>query len=634
MSFVRGVNPIWWVPDLIGNPMDDTYYLFVLSNTIPYIPLTVYHDSNSSSPWSNPIEMLSNGIVPTDVYWDEDVIYRLEWRSGPSQDYPLTYLIENYSPNDNSGGGPDVNSANNTDNQITNPQFSIVNFTGTLTSSEATITDFAPGWNIVTTGAGPGSISLNQITVSGTSGDSTNPSYALQVLSSGWDTVGIQQVFKQNGALWASETNNVSGVALEISAYNSTGTPPILTGMMTYSGTSTVLTPIFTSILNGSPNTYGGAEVLPVSTNAATPDTANTGVSFYWTSNNTVVVTSVQLIGQQGDNIAELSYQQESVERGVDHTFHYYFPGLKYKSIPSYLVGWDFPLNPCQALGTSLVTGAGTCQYIADQTILYQAVLSNFTVSQNFNGINLTATAASTCALIQYIEAPIAVELLQQRLSSVVQGLTGSGSLSGTVNMYWTNATIPTLPLSVVSSVTAGPITTPAGGWALVPVGNNNKFTLSTAQSSTSVNGFDATAVSGITGATYFAIVISLNTVAASQVFALTRVSLNGGDIPTLPAPQTSVDVLSQCQRYYQKSFVQGTVPVAAAGASSGVEFDFLSAGGYGPAVRYAVPLRITPSIVFYNPITGSNSMLYNFTKSTSALTTVVATSTSSTTTN
>ena len=125
MSLTRGVNPIWWIPDLVGNPMDDSYYLFVLSNTIPYLPLTVYHDSSGSIPWSNPIEVLANGTMPVDIYWDEDTVYRLEWRNGPTQADTLTYLVENYMPGEGGGSGPTTNSANNTTNQITNPQFGI-----------------------------------------------------------------------------------------------------------------------------------------------------------------------------------------------------------------------------------------------------------------------------------------------------------------------------------------------------------------------------------------------------------------------------------------------------------------------------------------------------------------------------
>lgn len=327
MSLVRGINPIWWIPDLVGNPMDDTFYLFILSNTIPYIPLTVFHDAAGTIPWSNPIEVLANGTMPVDIYWDDNTVYRLEWRAGDTQDFPLTYLVENYVPV-GSGGGNVTNSANNTTNQITNPQFSQVNFTGTFTSTASALPDIAPGWDIITTGSGPGSISVTQLQILGDSGDSTNPSFALQIMSTGWDTVGIQQTFEENGALWGSSASDISGVALEISAFNSAGTSPPLTGIITYTGTDAPTpTTIFTvAAINSAPNSYGGAAALPISTNTSLPVSAATAVSFSWTSNNTVVVTSVQLIGQQGTDIAEVAYQQETLERQIDHFYHLAYP--------------------------------------------------------------------------------------------------------------------------------------------------------------------------------------------------------------------------------------------------------------------------------------------------------------------
>jgi microcystin-dependent protein len=324
----RGVNPIWWIPNLVGQPMDDTYYLFTLSNTIPYLPIVVYHDAGGTIPWTDPIQMLANGTVPIDVYWDDNTVYRLEWRAGPTQNDTLIYLVENYMPGEGGGSGPVTNGTNDTTNQITNPQFAVVNFTGTLTSTASSLLNVAPGWDIVTTGSGPGSISVTQLQVEGVSGDSTNPSFALQIMSSGWDTVGIQQTFAENGALWASGINDISGVALEISAYNSSGTAPPLSGIISYTGTDAPgPTTIFTAAsINAAPNSYGGAAALPISTNTSLPADAATAVSFVWTSNNTVVVTSAQLIGQQGEDIAEVAYQQESIERQIDHFYHLAYP--------------------------------------------------------------------------------------------------------------------------------------------------------------------------------------------------------------------------------------------------------------------------------------------------------------------
>lgn len=67
---VRGSNPIWTEVDLQGNLFDDTFWLFVLENTLPYIPATVYHDPDLNTPWNNPIQFLGNGTLPNDIFFE------------------------------------------------------------------------------------------------------------------------------------------------------------------------------------------------------------------------------------------------------------------------------------------------------------------------------------------------------------------------------------------------------------------------------------------------------------------------------------------------------------------------------------------------------------------------------------
>jgi len=156
---IRGANPVWLLDNLTGDIMDDTYYLWVLQNDIPYQPATVWHDSEGTIPWTSPIRMLGNGTLPIDVFFDPDVLYRLEWRQNvtppPSQSDPLIYLVEDYSPG--TGGGGNITTVSlNTDNQLTNAQFSLINFSSPLTLTGATnqTINVAPGWDLVLPGTG------------------------------------------------------------------------------------------------------------------------------------------------------------------------------------------------------------------------------------------------------------------------------------------------------------------------------------------------------------------------------------------------------------------------------------------------------------------------------------------------
>src|SRR5579871_1940839 len=124
MPYIRGSNPIWSLVDLTGHQFDDTFYMFVLQNTLPYLDAPTWQDPNGSVFWSNPIQFLANGTLPTNIYLDSDTVYRLEFRQGDSQSDPLIYLIENYVPGSGGGVTP-TDEATTTDNQITNPQFAL-----------------------------------------------------------------------------------------------------------------------------------------------------------------------------------------------------------------------------------------------------------------------------------------------------------------------------------------------------------------------------------------------------------------------------------------------------------------------------------------------------------------------------
>lgn len=98
MSFTRSANPIWFFDNLVGQPFDDTYYAFFLTNTLPYLPQAVYQDPNGESPWNNPLEFQPSSGLPQNLYFDPGEVYRIEFRQGPTQTAPLIYLVEDYVP--------------------------------------------------------------------------------------------------------------------------------------------------------------------------------------------------------------------------------------------------------------------------------------------------------------------------------------------------------------------------------------------------------------------------------------------------------------------------------------------------------------------------------------------------------
>ena len=87
--FIRAPNPIWYMTDLTGLPLNDTYYAFFLTNTIPYIPQAVYQDPNGISPWANPLEFQPSGTLPNNLYFNPNLVYRIEIRQGHNSEFTI-----------------------------------------------------------------------------------------------------------------------------------------------------------------------------------------------------------------------------------------------------------------------------------------------------------------------------------------------------------------------------------------------------------------------------------------------------------------------------------------------------------------------------------------------------------------
>ncbi len=251
------------------------------------------------------------------------------------------------------------------------------------------------------------------------------------------------------------------------------------------------------------------------------------------------------------------------------------------------------------------------------------------------NGLECVATLASSFALIQYLPAEQARELLSQHNAIALKGQINSGTINGTVSLYWTtDSSLPDLKPSnfdsLVATITAGVPAVPTspgvnGSWTIIPrdtLGNTPNFTLTTISQEFKFTGFDATATAGRTTATYLAIVICFDTLTLSNNLTIEYCSLMGGDIATRPAPQSYNAVLNDCAYFYQRSFQPGTTTANHAGLNLGEAYGIATtgsgvSGSRGPLVTFPVPLRSTPIIALYNPgSTGSNSEIFNITTS------------------
>lgn len=633
-SFVRGANPIWYLPDLTGEPLNDEYYISYLTNVFPYVPQLVYRDNQGLVPWMNPIEFLPNGTLPDNIYFDDSLVYRLEIRHGNTQNDQLIYEINDFVAATAETPPTDASSAQ--ENQISNPQFAFVNFdivpgsgvsTPTLSISASGTYNIAPGWDLVLTGSG--TCTVTQLIFSGDENTTTitTPPYAIRINTNGWTTAVLQQTFNGLGAIWsntfvsmsilARSDNDIANQISLIYSPNSPGTPQIITEQPLATGDSYEI--------------IQGIIPLPTSTDTTLNPSAFVSMQIVLPDTGVVDISDVQVMGQTQEIPVDFaSTPDEPLERQVDHLFHYYQPGLNYKPIKSYLTGWDFPLNPTQELGPTVAAsaiGANKSKYVWDQTIIFQSANSGVGVTAGSAGeLVLTAAAATRTAIIQYLGPTPARKILNEPISSLISAkCSATLGLAGTISLWYTkDVSLPAIGSnnSIVLTLDAnGKPATFNGTWFEVPRenGQNANFTIMPS-STTNFNdygfsGWDMEGVADVNLATYFAIVVGFAPMSMNDTVSINAVSLVPGTVPTRPAPQTTEEVLLECQYYYLKTFPQGTAPgqnVTDAGALAFRVAIQAAAHQDGLLWQFPVAMRLTtPNFTSYST-NANNAKWYN----------------------
>lgn len=568
---VRGANPIWLLDDLVGNLLDDNYWIFYLENEIPYIPATVYHDPQGNVPWNNPIQFLANGTLPNDIYFDPDVVYRLEIRRGQTQSDPLIYLIENYVPG-TSGDSPITAVALPTDNQITNAQFSIISFPDTFTLTNATNPDpipFAPGWELVL--AGTGNVTLTREPLNDTSPNPTNAPYALRITLSGtWtaDNCFLRQRFTQNGMLWANKT-----VASSITARIESSSVGNLISASLVDSNGTTLAEILDPVgLNTTYTVYPDYDTLGDTTNPDVPPAAYIDYLLKIPSNVDMYVTSFQLIAQ--DLQTSLPYEQDSIDRQQDYTFHNYRESAVIQPKASILTGWNFRLNPWQFTPTASTNIALAAQYVTDQTIVVSenagTLDSARTVEGYFSLEQVESASAGRFAIIQYIDmrtiAPYWGSVVSSLVNAGISTIHGTGLQMKMRLIYRASSPVVSVPGTLDNPISSWATTDPTftAGWTALPPRIDNVYTIDSATlEPMPFEGFDLPvpfSADAMLGIVLYS-VNTLNSAASADSIYFDRISLVPNEFAVESNPQTYDQVLRECDFYYEKSYAQDVLP-------------------------------------------------------------------------
>lgn len=534
-----------------------------------------------------------------------------------------------------SGGGNSVNSTN----MLTNPQFAKVLFnagqtlTISYTGAGTDVIELAPGWDLNITYTGNGSIDVVQTPIAGSSAFPFNPPYTLNFTpGSNITRLTLTQRLNNNPDWAAPQVANSGGY---LSGSILLGPSTSVTMNYVKSAGSPASQEILSETNSGGTYTQvnGTIQLDP----ASNPQTGAVGydiIEIVLPFGAPSIISNVQVVPLTS-NATITSFDQTPVNRQIDQMFNYYKPQLDYKPIKSYLIGWDFPLNPMQLLGPTVAAsaiGANKSKYVWDQTIVFQSTNSGVGVTRANSGALVTTAAATTqMALIQYLPATIARKILNgpssanvSALTSVVAGVTATISL-----WYTTGASLPSMSTndSIVASLDANgkPATfNLAGGVAWTEVTRSKlgdaKFTIGTSSTENFNNygfsGWDIDGIAAASTATFFAIVVGTASVTSPGTISWNSISLVPGYIPTIPAPQTLSEVLHDCQAFVEKSFDVGTVPIQALGTSTGETMWMQgrdgSSGEYMPSVKYSVAKYQTPSsITTYNP-SAANAQVRN----------------------
>ncbi len=651
VSYVRAANPIWYFPDLEGLPLNDEYYIFFLTNVFPYVPQAVFHDVDGTIPWNNPLQFYPNGTLPDNLYFNDSEVYRLEIRHGNTQADALIYEINDFVPGSTVSPTPGV-SAGFGENQATMSQFSEVLFNTPLSITSAGTYHVAPGWDLVL--AGTGTATVTQVPIAGNEDFVNNPTFALGLNLNGWSSANLVQRFNHNGAIWSSTLLSAvpfqdGYISMSITARAVTSTySPISFVYRNSIGTEQAIG-TFGTINTGSYQVYDETQLLTISDNTDTSDVAYVDIIIRLLGTGNILISNVQIVGQElptgSDAPVSPPYQQETNERQIDHTFHYYKDSILEQPKQTLLTGWNFGLNPWQFTSTTPANVA-TNRYVADQTILVQQAYvasgtgNNVSAGQGTASENLplkiaSVTAANKFAIIQYIDPKTIAPYWTEKVSSLavigISSPTHNTAVKFKMRLIY-RASLPsavsqTEPIASWSNVDGSDPNFAAGWTAIAPLNDPEYTSAPNVDTNTfAFNQFLLPAADFGGNSTLGIVLYTTNnmvqTATADQVL-FHSVSLVNNDVAIESSSETWDESLRKCQYYYEKSYENATLPgaVTATGAITSLMASSLNqdAGKLFPAPfgwSYSTVKRSVPTTTIYNSSTGTaasvHSEIYN----------------------
>jgi hypothetical protein len=590
-------------------------------------PKTVYQLTGTAPnytyvPLPNPITLSSVGTVQN-AGGDNEIIYFFPYDDNGNLDlYHIVCKsaggVEQWTrdgwPNLGAGNDPTQDGLQ-LNNALSNCQFSrsLINpdetNTYTVTAASSEVFSFAPNWDLVISGTGD--VIVERIAISGNDDVPTNPSYVLQIsVASGVTECILRQRLSKNSGLFSGTGAENGFLAGNFVARNEgVGSIPINLYYAESSGTTSI-TPI--AIVSASvDSTYSesrGAVAIPPSNNTDSGDDAYVDIYLSFPTNSISRITSVQVVPTTGSEILDVvPFNEVSANRDQARMGDYYIPKLEQKPIKSMLTGWDFTLNPAQELGEN-VTVDTTPKYVWDQTIMESITNDIDVVRDTVTGGLQASNGVGTAAfyMLQYLTGEQAKKILGRRQSVNITGAKTSPGTSPTCRVYLYSGSSAAVFPDLTSGDTIGTLnadgtfTLTEANWTEIPRSglNTAKTDLKTIVNLDDINsgvdygfsGWEIINPAVIADTDKFAIVVTCFMPDAGTQVVMNSISVVPGDTPTRPAPQTSQEVLQECEYYWEKSYATDTLP----------ETDTALNGIEAPLFGLRLTVPVDPFMAFY----------------------------------
>ncbi len=327
--------------------------IYQITGTSPNYTFTQMDNPVTLSSIGTFADTLGNPVIPYFYPYDADGDVELYYiRVTNSDDVPqFTREAQPYISFQESG---DILSV--ITNEMSNPQFIEVLFdtsSGAYTYNVNGVVDnvisIAPDWDLIVSAPSAGTVTVTQLKPSGSLNIVTNPGTLLTISSAGLTKLQLRQRILGSPNLWGSGYLSASFAA---KTYSGTG----VTLNMYYSQSNgTVVDQLLVAgnlQASGAYGDFSGSALIPASNSVGTFPTAYVDIYFDIPLSIQIDITSVMVAFTGATSIEEISYDQESMARQIDHLYHYAYPIVAIGTVIDFF-GFDTPLHYYYCDGTA-----------------------------------------------------------------------------------------------------------------------------------------------------------------------------------------------------------------------------------------------------------------------------------------